>query len=346
VETWISKRIRAVALRRLLASAATVLVTFFVAGSNSRYLDNFLNGPYPLGRAELDAITDVTAEPRYYARVSGEKVIDTGIREYTIQTSAGEETSRRETAAYDVLVVDGDRFLFIKRSTEVAMSRSAEGALVPLPDDLEQQFIDNPNLQGTRERFYSFYVSDASFRTPGFIAVAVGLGLFALLLWRGFPAWRAFRDPEGHPLAARVAAWGNPLGVAVEAEREYDSPRFKGGAWRIGEKYLIHSSPFTFDVLRLEDLLWAYKKITKHSVNFIPTGKTYEAVLACYGGTATIQSKEARVDEMLAFANQRTPWAVMGHSDELATLFAKQTQEFASAVEARRQDWQKSSGKM
>lgn len=344
METWISKRIRSVALNRIIASAATVLVVLAASGSNSRYLDNFLNGPFSIGRPELDAITDVTAAPRYFARVSGEKVIDTGIREYTIKTSGGEETSRRETAAYDVLVVDGDRFLFIKRPAEAAMSRTAQGALVPLPDDLEQQFIDDPSLKGTRERFYSFYVSDASFRLPGFVAIGVVLGIIALVLWKWFPAWRAFRDPERHPLAARIAQWGNPLGVAVEAEREYDSPRFSAGGWRIGDKYLIQSGVFAFEVLRLEDLLWAYKKVTKKSVNLIPVGKDYEAVLACYGGVASVKTKEAKVDELLSYVEQRAPWAVMGFSDEIQKLWNKQPAEFAGAVEARRQEQQGSGG--
>ncbi|HKC38893.1 MAG TPA: DUF6709 family protein, partial [Gemmatimonadales bacterium] len=101
----------------------------------------------------------------------------------------------------------------------------------------------------------------------------------------------------------------------------------------------------TFDLLRLDDLLWAYKKITKHSVNFIPTGKSHEAILACYGGIAVIKAKEKRVDEILAFSAQRAPWAVLGYSAELATIFNKKVDEFAGAVEQRRREWQEKGGK-
>jgi hypothetical protein len=87
-------------------------------------------------------------------------------------------------------------------------------------------------------------------------------------------------------------------------------------------------------------VLWAYKKITKHSVNFIPTGKTYEAIVSCYGGTATITGKEKHVDALLDYVRARAPWAIHGYSAEIATAFAKHQDEFVSAVEQRRQELQ------
>jgi hypothetical protein len=47
------------------------------------------------------------------------------------------------------------------------------------------------------------------------------------------------------------------------------------------------------------------KKVTKHTVNFIPTGKSYAGVLVCYGGGAEVTGKEKSVDAMLAFAAER-----------------------------------------
>ena len=117
------------------------------------------------------------------------------------------------------------------------------------------------------------------------------------------------------------------------------SHRDRGPGWVVTDQYLLRSTFFSFDVLRLSDLLWAYKKVTKHSVNFIPTGKTYDAVLACYGGRATVKGAEKTVDELLGFAAQRTPWAVFGFSQELETLFAKKTADFCAAVEQRKREW-------
>jgi len=142
-----------------------------------------------------------------------------------------------------------------------------------------------------------------------------------------------------------MAAWGDPLGVAVVAEREFDSPRHKGrDGWRVGDTYLVRSTLFRFDVLRLQDLLWAYKKVTKHSINFIPTGKTYQAILTCHGGTAAMSGREKRVDEILAFAQQRVPWAVLGYTAEIAALFKNNAPEFARSVEERRSAWERQAG--
>ena len=159
-----------------------------------------------------------------------------------------------------------------------------------------------------------------------------------LLVRYGIPAWRHYRDPGTHPLLARIGPWGDPLGVAVDVERDFGTPRYKASGWRIGDKYLVQSTFFMFNVLRLRDLLWAYKKVTKHSVNFIPTGKTYACVLACYGGTAEVTGREKDVDSLLSFAAERAPWAVFGFTDELSRVFRQKTADFCAAVEQRKHE--------
>lgn len=74
-------------------------------------------------------------------------------------------------------------------------------------------------------------------------------------------------------------------------------------------------------------------------MNFIPTGKSYTAILACDGGTAEIKAREKTVDVILAFGAERAPWAIFGFSDELQRLFSKSTPEFCAAVERRKQEW-------
>ena len=342
MDTWILKKIRAVSLRRVVAWSLGLVAGLLVATSDHRYIHNFLRGPFTLGAADLDSIRDVTTTPRYFARVSGSRVIDTGIREYSVRTSGGVETGRSESGAYYALVV-GDKFLILKASGDV--SSVAEGKLAPWPSDLEAEVFDSKEMRALRSRFYPFYVADGSFRVAGYVVIVCALAFAGLLVWKGVPAWRYAREPSSHPLLARTQPWGDPLGVAVEAEREFGTPHFTGGGWRVGDKYLIRSTVFAFDVLRLEDLLWAYKKVTKHSINFIPTGKTYEAILACYGGTAEIKGKEPRIEEILAFAQQRAPWAVLGYTEEIATFFNSKTQEFAGAVEQRRREWQEQGGR-
>ena len=337
MDSWISQRIRAVSFRRVVVWTLGLVGGVLLATSDHRYIVNFLGGPYKLERADLDSIRDVTATPRYYARVAGDRVLDTGLRQYTVRTQAGVETSREEAAAYHALVI-GNHYLVVR--TAGPESRQAEGKLVPWPEDLENELFDSKDMRSLRSSFYPFYLDTGSFRRPGFVGIGVAIVFLLLFIWQALPAWGAWRDPERHPLAQRIAKWGDPIGSAVEAEHEFNNSLLRGKhGWRFGNKLLVRSSFFSFNVLRLQDVLWAYKKITKHSVNFIPTGKTYEAIVHCYGGNATIPGSEKKVNEMLTFVQQRAPWAIYGYSEPLAATFNKQRQEFARGVEQRKQDW-------
>src|SRR5213083_1203405 len=337
MDSWISQRIRAVSFRRVVVWTLALVGGVLLATSDRRYILNFLAGPYKLERADLDSIRDVTATPRYYARVAGDRVLDTGLRQYTVRTQAGVETSREEAAAYHALVI-GNHYLVVR--TAGPESRQAEGKLVPWPEDLENELFDSKDMRSLRSSFYPFYLDTGSFRRPGFVGIGVAIVFLLLFAWQALPAWRAWRDPERHPLAQRIAKWGDPMGVGLAAEHEFDNPLLKAKAgWRLGNEYLIRSTFFTVNLLRFQDVLLGYKKVTKHSVNFIPTGKTYEAIVACYGGTATISGSEKKVGEMLNFVQQRAPWAIYGFSDQLAATFYKHRQDFARGVEQRKQEW-------
>src|SRR5213075_839615 len=126
MDGWISKRIRIVSRRRVIAWSLALIVGVLAATSDHRYLANFVGGPYALTQADLDSIRDVTAAPRYYARVNGNRVRDTGLRQYTVHTQNGVETSREESSAYNALAI-GNHFLVVRTAADNA-SPSAEGS--------------------------------------------------------------------------------------------------------------------------------------------------------------------------------------------------------------------------
>ena len=328
--------IRARCRRRVTAWGLVLACALLFALAQHRYIRNFVAGPFDLGQADLDAISDVATAPRYFVSVTGARAIDTGIQEITTRKRAGVETSRSVSARYYVLVL-GDRLLVVKGSE--GTPTTAEGALTAMPASLQRQLFDTPRMEAIRARFYPYYLDGASFRLPGYFAIAAALVLLVLVVKYAWPAWRHLQEISSHPLVKRVASWGDPVGTALEARREAGSPRHQGGGWLVTDKYLIQSTLFTFDLLRLSDLLWAYKRVTKHRIYFIiPTGKTYAAVLACYGGSAEVKGPETKVDSILAFAAERAPWAVFGYSDELNKLFQEKTPDFCSAVEQRKRE--------
>jgi hypothetical protein len=336
MDTWVHQQLRSMYRRRVAAWGLVLGCAVLFALVQSRYIKNFASGPFDVGQAELDAIGDVSTTPHYFVRVSGSKAIETGIQQITTRKRYGVETGRSVSAAYYVLVV-GDRLLVVKRAE--GTPTAVQGALAAMPAELDRHLFNTPRMESIRGRFYPYYLDDSGFRTPGYIGVVAALIFLILLVRYGLPAWRYARDVSSHPLVKRVASWGDPLTTAVEARREATSPpRYKGGGWRVADKYLIRSAPFAFDLLRLSDLLWAYKKVTKHSVNFIPTGKSYAGILVCYGGAAEMTGNEKNVDALLAFAGERAPWAIFGYSDDLKKLLKQKPQDFCAAVEQRKRE--------
>ncbi|HEX7425414.1 MAG TPA: hypothetical protein VF311_16220 [Terriglobales bacterium] len=341
IDTWVVRMVRARCIRRVAAWVLALGSVVLFAMAQHRYITNFLSGPFDLGQAELDSVDDISVAQRYFARVTGSKAVDTGIQEITVHKRGEVETSRSVSGVYYALVV-GDRLLLVKGSAGALTT--AEGELKVIPAVLDRQLFDSVAMLAIRNRFYRFYLDDASFRLPGYCAVGAALLFGFLLLRYGVPAWRQLQDPSSHPVVRRVASWGDPIGVALDAEREAASPRHKSRGWLMTEKYLIQSSFFTFDLLRITDLVWAYKRVTRHSVNFIPTGKTYEGVFACYGRTAIVKGRQKTVDAMLAFAAERVQWAVFDFSNKLQRLFNKDNRGFCAAVEQRRREWEQQAG--
>ncbi len=336
MDTWILQMCRAKYRNQVIAWGLTAALGVAIAFLNTRYIANFLRGPFDVGAAELAQLGDVTTAPHYFVKVAGTKAMDTGLQEVSVETESGVEKGRTVTANYYALEV-GNRLLVVK-STGATM-RVAAGALAPMSPDLESNLFASPEMQSARSHFYPFYLDAASsFRAGGYWGIGIGIALLALLGWKARPAWHALQDPGSHPLAARVGKWGSPVDTSAAIEREWRAPgNRRMGKWTITERYLIQSALFRFNVLRFEDLLWAFKKVTKHSINLIPTGKTYQAIVHAYGGGAELPGSQKNVDEMLQEAVKRAPWAVVGFSAEIQQLFTKQNRDFCAAVEERRQ---------
>jgi hypothetical protein len=331
--TWLASMVRSRATRRVVTCVLVVALGVLLGLANRRYLRNFAGGPYPMSAVDLDAISDVTAAPRYFARVTGSRTIDTGVELYEVETRSGREVRRNLKARYFALDT-GSRLLVVKTAGQPVTT--VEGGLVPLPADLDQHLFGSPEMRALRGRFLPYHLDTGSFRSPGYWSLGIGS---VVLLVAGLVAAKArpqLRDPGSHPALERAASWGEPTAVSAEVEREHGRPWHRSGAVSLTENYLVSASFYGFDLLRLDDLLWAYKRVTKKSVNFIPTGKDFHAILVCVGGTMELQGKDAEVDDILRRVAGRVPWAVFGHSKEIEDLMKKDPSGLAAGVAERK----------
>lgn len=321
-----------------------MIVTFaalLVVGANYRYTRDFISGPFPTSGEELDRVSDVDQVEHSYIRVSGSKTIDTGIREITTTTSNGVKESERQSAGYFALLV-GDRFLVVKSSS--APNGTVEGELKQMPSELRYELSSSLGANQVQQYIRPLLLDAEGFRHPGYWAIAAGLVLLFCLFRYMRPALSLRKDISRSPVIQRVRGWGDPISLAVEIEGEYcKGVQYKSPGLRITERYVIEDRFFKFNVLRFQDLLWAYKKVTQHSWNFIPTGKSYNAVMVFYGGSCTVSGKQAQVDEALGRTAVKCPWAIFGFSKELQDLFNHKTEDFCAAVEIRRRELQQKS---
>ncbi|SMC20217.1 hypothetical protein SAMN02745857_00868 [Andreprevotia lacus DSM 23236] len=334
MESWIFKKIRNTSRTRLVACCGIIIVALLACVANRVYLVNFFAGPHLQKPEELAAISDVTAYDKRFARIVGTDVINTGMREVvTSRSKSGVETTEAEYSIYAVKV--GDRYLPI--ISDSGSHLQYNGELVTMPRELSVE-LPTTAAEG-KPAFYPFVLdSSKNYRTPGYwglgaLALALAAAAYGISKARGY-----LRDPSSHPLIQRMNAWGKLTDISHQIERELRNPRIKLSGAKLTENYVIKQSLFHFDVARHEDLVWAYKSVTRHSYNFIPTGKTYAAIFHWNDTHFTLSGKEKHVDAALDLCAQQAPWAMFGYDADLEKEFGKRKHEFTSMVSQRRQD--------
>jgi len=211
-----------------------------------------------------------------------------------------------------------------------------------LPDDLRIRVFVDGHADLAENRCLPLYLkaeSAVDFQTPGYIGMAFGLILIMFVLGFGLRAWLRSRDVNRHPVVQRCQKWGDIGAISSAVEREFPGAiRYNCHGHSITDNFIVVNTFFTFNLLRFQDLLWAYRSSTKRYVYFLPAGKSHAAVLICYGGAGTVMASEPLVLEILRFASTRAPWAIVGYSKQLHDLFRKQTNTFCQNVEARRRE--------
>jgi hypothetical protein len=333
METWIRRAVRQRALRQLwLWLICTALVAVCLYYSRI-YWNNFFQGPYDLSVDQLDAPLDSGKE---FVAVTGERVFPSGIQTVTTHTRNGVKESSEVTSAYYLLVMDHRRILIVDSRT--SPSTTVSGEIKWLPEELVAQIFPNADDAKMRAATYPFYMSAAEdYRIPGYWTIGCLAIYLTAMLYFGRRAWRFVENPALHPVVSRVESWSDAMAITVMSEREMEQAvRFKGSQVTITDNFLIKRTFLSFNMFPLGHLLWAYKKETLRMINFIPVGKTREAVLVFYGGQVELPSRKKRVEEVLNYVASKAPWAIVGYSEELNSAFKKDASGFYAAVEERR----------
>ncbi len=187
---------------------------------------------------------------------------------------------------------------------------------------------------------FALYGTALAYHLGDYGAEAIWGGILAVVffVW-GLPALRCLVDIARHQAVKRAALWGDPMSLSIEMENEYQNPQMKKRKTRLSNRYIFRAGYFNFDVIRIADIVWAYKKVMKKRLNFIiPMGKDYEAIFVALGGNMECMGPQKFVDESLEFVAARNPGALYGYTEELARLFQQDPGGFAEMVRKARSD--------
>jgi hypothetical protein len=336
--TWIEQTARKKSMGQVLLFLAITAIVAWIFAENSAYWKVFFQGPPPATAADLDAAERADNNqlpiPTPYATIAGDKVLSTGVEEVTTY----EGVIKHVSAGYYALKV-GDRILLVKSGK--TPSTTVSGALGTMPLDVKSSLFPEGTDPADEAVFYPLLL-DTNYRESGWAGAFWALlveAIFGLLAWR---SWRRLSGWVDHPAVARARAWGDLTLTSAELEREIETAvKAKCSGWTLTQNYAVQQKMLGFNLFRMENLAWAYKKVVKRRIYYvIPAGTTYAAELYFSDGQAEIVGKQKKVDELLALASERAPWAIKGYSDDLEKLYKSSRGEFVAEVTKRKSEMQ------
>lgn len=332
-EGFVEKIIRRSNLVLMIAAVLGVMGVLVAAALQSRYLYNFVKGPFPLSQTELLAIDDPSERLQYFVTISSDEVEDTG---YQYVTTLENDAERVESYYFALGV--GDRWLLV-RTTSSETRHQYSGALVPMPADEQAQIIGDietqvPELKGV---FLPMLLDTQDFRKGGYLGVGAGILVFILSVFLALLSLKRSNDPTSHPIMKALSRYGNPETVAAQIDSEMGPGAVRIGSAFLTSSWFIHSGWFHLKAMRIQDVVWLYKRVVQHRTNGIPSGKSYYAViLDQQGKVISIASRQNRVDEILQALGTRAPWSVKGYNSELEALWRKDRVGFLNEVNRRK----------
>ena len=330
-EGFIGKQVRRANNRLLIANLCVLAFVAVLLGANANYLNNWFRGTNPTDPQAIARLRNPNDLARNFVSFDVAKVFESGYQE--IETENGRQTG--VNADFQVVWV-GDRALVVKTKPG-STATHMEGGLVTVPqevmDGLRQQL--KPEEQGV---LLPFMLDTVNYREDGYWFLGISLPLLALAGWNLSKWVKRTSDFAQHPIVKALGGQQAVIQYGAQIEMEMTAGGEKIGAATLTANWIAVPYYFGTHMARLDDLVWVYKKITKHSYNFIPTGKTYEALLWRRNGTSvSVSGKEKQVDGLLQkLVNERIPWVIPGFSAELDNAWKKDRAGFLAAVDQRR----------
>lgn len=336
---WVRGQARRNNRNLLLVNVVILLLLAGIVLAQRHYFYNFVRGSQKIEPARLFLMTSAEDRDRSFVTIQGEKSLRTGYQQVVrkVDKTTGKVVSSETKWEYVLLKV-GDRVQVVRAKPGEALLEYT-GALIPMPENFRNDYLnglltENPQLAG---RILPFALDSVGYlnNAIAFLIIALPFGLLAVR--NCFLAFRRRSDESSMPLLRALALYGSVDQLAMEIESDRQMPGDRYQDLEMTRSWLIRSGFFSTWICPLRDLAWAYKRVTKHSVNFIPAGKTTSVVLL--GGRSRrldATMPEAVAGNLLTALGHRAPWVILGFDPNLERIWRKDNGKFLSIVEERR----------
>ncbi|MGA8073143.1 MAG: DUF6709 family protein [Candidatus Acidiferrales bacterium] len=335
---FIGQRIAATTKTLRHVGLGLLLVGVFLGLLCATTLVKVLRGPAQISESDLLGMNGGSFDMRSYATVEGRDTLSTGITSILKTTRDGGVESETTTGEYMAMVV-GKHILVVKaRPGQIAQKYT--GTIVPLPDNLKKELFSvgsDPDLQAAT---LSIMLDTTDTHGDGITFLYIIVGLLILSgLWATFQSTRRAESPERHPLCKALSKYGPPYSLVPQIDAEVSAAAATLGNATFTRSWIISCYLGRSFVMRRDEIVWIYKKRTRHSVNFIPTGTTYALVLRdARGKQLEISNAEENVNNFLSSLAAQTPWVIFGYDQKLKKLYDGRRNEFVEAVSERRRE--------
>lgn len=344
-DNFIGHQIRRCNRNLLIANVLLLGAVVTYATINWRYLANFLSTKTDISTGELANLHNPEERFRFFVRVHGEKVFETGFQsvEQTVDTYSNKVQSTTVKAEYRILAVGGK--LLVVKADPSASGTVFTGALESMPSSVYENVVapairDEPRLQGM---FVPAILNANDYTEEGWWTIGICVPLLLLAGWNLSKWNKRMRDYSCHPIYRRVICFGTPEEVTqrIEAATRTNAPQKMAGVKLYGP-WLFKNSLFGLTFFHVPDIVWVYEKVTRHSVNFIPTGKSFAALLYDrYGYSTEIQAQRNKIVSLMTHIVEQCPWVVAGFSKDAEKLWKSQKSAFVGTVDERRKEFGK-----
>lgn len=217
---------------------------------------------------------------------------------------------------------------------------AATGGLVVIPANVQREVVaaleqSSPSARGA----FLPLMLDTGQPDPGaWIGGVVAAALFLPAL-RNARKWLARRGaPERHPILLALARHGpvRETTLVIDAEAGQGARDLGGGA-TLTASWLLKRRLFGLTAVRPADVVWVYTRVTRHSLHFVPVGKSFTVVVCDrHGSKLEVPGSETQTVTTLREVLGQAPWAFGGYTKDLEAVWKRQRAVMIQAVDARR----------